>query len=127
MTCCRDCDRILTPGDNAETRRGACLACIEQWGPTVYAPLTDEEQAWADAPAGTVVLTSADDVRHFEKGPNILDLPEAEARAIVGNAVYETLIAAKDDPHPRGTCTITAIGRESAGPRTPHPLPREEK
>jgi hypothetical protein len=58
----------------------------------------------------TVTLTKAEDVRHFERGPNILDMPEEEARAILGSEVYDTLMAAKNDPRPQGTCVVTSIG-----------------
>jgi hypothetical protein len=71
----------------------------------------EPHKAWCDQ-RHTVTLTRAEDVRHFEEGPNILDMPEEEARAILGSEVYDTLMEAKNDPSPRGICIVTAIGAD---------------
>lgn len=40
---------------------------------------------------GTITLGRADDACRFERGANAMDLPEQHARAILGDAVYETI------------------------------------
>jgi hypothetical protein len=55
--CCSWCDKLLIDEDdgvNPEMRRRACLGCIKRH-PDRFAPLTAEEQAWANAPCTTSV------------------------------------------------------------------------
>lgn len=59
-TFCSWCDKILDPGDNAETRRRACLSCIEH-NPTRFDPLTAEEQSWADGPDDLYINSTGKD------------------------------------------------------------------
>jgi hypothetical protein len=61
--CCSWCDKYLIDegdGDNPETRRRACLSCIERY-PDRFAPLTAEEQAWADGPDDLYINSTGKD------------------------------------------------------------------
>jgi hypothetical protein len=69
-------------------------------------------------PPGTIVLVDPRFVSYFEKGINLLDLPEAEARAMLGNEVYEVFMDAKAASIPRGTLTVTAIDGKRRPSRT---------
>lgn len=60
-------------------------------------------------PDGTILLVDPRLVSYFEKGVDVLSLPEAQARAMLGDAAYEELMEAKRVSVPRGTVTVTAI------------------
>jgi hypothetical protein len=64
-------------------------------------------------PTDTVTLTSADEARHFKPGEKVSigDLPEAEARAIFGDPVYEHWRDMQDSPATAGMVTVTSIDR----------------
>lgn len=63
----------------------------------------------------TTTLTRAEDVAHFDSSGHVdvLNLPEADARAILGDAVYEAAIDLRDNPRPSGTMTVTAINADA--------------
>lgn len=69
------------------------------------------------ATSTTTTLTSAEDVAHFDSSGSvdILSLPEADARAILGDPVYESAMSGRDGPSRAGALTVTAIDRGAAG------------
>lgn len=58
-----------------------------------------------------MTLTDAHGVVRFERGPAINELPEEDARAIFGDAVYEQWREAQKKPATVGRVTIARIGR----------------